>query len=78
MTNWKGYGGDHGPIQGTRISPTLAQKDKGEQRKISVMIASVPTEIRTKRLPDTRLDCYRYINLLGLKEDWNGWGVRLE
>jgi hypothetical protein len=36
-----------------------------KKQKLSVTIANVPPEIRTAHLPNTSLECYRYVNLLG-------------
>jgi hypothetical protein len=35
-----------------------------EKTTKSLRIADIPADIRTQHLPDTRLDCYRYANLL--------------
>jgi hypothetical protein len=42
---------------------------KEKPRKILVITAGVPIEIRTQYLPNTWPEHYHYTNLLGLKED---------
>jgi hypothetical protein len=42
--------------------PVFAWRDIQKQRKTSVSIASAPTEIRTKTLPNTSLERYLHTN----------------
>jgi hypothetical protein len=48
------------------ISWVFAWRDWENPRNNSIRIVNVPAEIRTKRLPKTNLESYRYANLLVL------------
>jgi hypothetical protein len=64
-TNWKGFGRKRPwPNRGSILE--FAWRDWGKPWK-SVKKAGDPAEIRTERLPNTRLELYRCANPLGYK-----------